>query len=49
MNEYRNEHKQLLSFSPITSTITSDFTLFGDSAKKTSIWPIVFYARTYER
>ena len=42
MNEYMNEHKQLLSFSPKTSTVTSDFNLFGDSAKKTNIWPIVF-------
>ena len=49
LNEYMNEHKQLLSFSPKTSTVTSDFNLFGDSAKKTNIWPIVFYTRTYER
>lgn len=31
MNEYMNEHKQF-SFSPKTSTIASDFNLFGDSA-----------------
>jgi len=30
MNEYMNEHKQLLSFSPKTSTIASDFNLFGE-------------------
>ena len=36
MNEYMNEHKQLLSFSPKTSTIASDFNLFGELGRLAS-------------